>query len=240
MSIFENLLARLEAVPLQMQITSSEPIGSHIQKVTLAYPRGQAKEFPIGSYIQPMIAGCIPRAYSIVEATDRNCTIIVSTSGRGVGARFFENAPVGTPIESFGPFSDFPYRYGTGRSKIFLATGTGVAPFVRMIPEAIHENLPALLALGVPEERDIPYRAYLESLSARTPSFHCLFVLSRASKTWEGPRGYITDQFEGTREEWLRASDVYVCGIPAMTEGTRELLRRVHVPRKQIFVQKFG
>lgn len=225
---------------MTMAIASTERIGSHIQKVVLAFRPSAGLHFEIGSYITPMIGGVVPRSYSIVDWTSSTCTIIVSFSGMGVGARYFATAPAGTTIPVYGPYSDYPYRYGTGHSKIFLATGTGVAPFVKMVPEAIKEGALSLLVLGVPREEDIPYRAYFEELERSSDSFHPLFTLSRPGPNWRGGKGYVTEQFTGKREEWLRTSDVYVCGVPGMIEGSLAMLKRLRVPRSQIFVQQFG
>ncbi|HUO75849.1 MAG TPA: FAD-dependent oxidoreductase [Candidatus Paceibacterota bacterium] len=240
MSFFSGLIERLEEPFVTMEVIASERIGSHIQKVVLSFPHSAGLRFDIGCYITPMIGGSVPRSYSIAEWTDSTCTIIVSFSGMGVGSRFFASAPVGTRIEVYGPYSDYPYRYGTGRTKVFLATGTGVSPFVRMVPEAINEGMLSLLVLGVPREQDIPYHDYFERLGSSSELFSPVFVLSRPGPGWKGSRGYVTEQFTGKREEWLRTSDVYVCGVPGMIESSRAMLRRLRVPKEQIFVQQFG
>ena len=240
MSFFSVLVKRLEEPFVTMNVVSTQRIGSHIQKVVLTYPGNAGLRFGIGCYITPMVGGKVPRSYSIVEWTDTTCTIIVSFSGMGVGARYFATAPVGTRVMVYGPYSDFPYHPGTGRSKIFLATGTGVAPFVKMVPEAMREGMLSMLVLGVPREDDIPYRQYFEKLRQSGELFYPLFTLSRPEADWKGGRGYVTDQFTGEREEWLRTSDVYVCGVPGMIEGALAMLRRARVPKKQIFVQQFG
>ena len=234
------LASLIEEPSSRMCIVESVRIGSHIQKVTLAFDPALGLRFPIGSYIQPMTWGCIPRAYSVAEATASTVTIVVSFSGMGAGARFFATSPVGTYVEVFGPYDDYPYRYGTGRPKVFICTGTGMVPFVRMVPEAVCENLPSLLVLGVPKEEDIPYREYFENLERTTSSFDCIFTLSRSGPEWKGAKGYVTHQFGGDRDEWLRESDVYVCGVPKMVESTLAMLKAADVPKSHVFVQQFA
>lgn len=240
MSFFSTVLRRLEAPRTRVEIAKNEPVGSHIRKITLkvADPAA-APRYPIGSYVQPMIGGVVPRAYSVVEDTGEGCIIIVSTSGHGAGARFFETVPAGTAIDVYGPFDDFQYRYDTKRPKIFFATGTGVAPFIRMAQEAITEKTPSLLVLGVPEESDIPYYDYFKSLTANTDLFDFFPVLSKPTPEWKGGKGYVTNQFVGN-EDYLRRSDIYVCGIPPMVHGVQKMLVTERVPQNQIFVQKFG
>jgi CDP-4-dehydro-6-deoxyglucose reductase len=220
-------------------IIVSERIGSRIQKVTIALPSPVEFPFAIGSYVQPMTWGCVPRAYSVALADERSFTILVSFSGGGTGARFFRDSKVGDKVLFYGPFDDFPYRYGTRRPKVFFATSTGVAPFRRMVEEAIKEEVPSVLLLGSPKEGDVSFKNEFEELSRQHPQFTFIPCLSSADEDWKGARGYVTDQVNG-KEEFLKKSDIYICGIPMMTYGVLEVLASVGVPEEQIFVQKFG
>lgn len=228
-----------EAPNFEGTIIVSERVGTRIQKVTIALPEKIENPFPIGCFVQTMTWGCIPRNYSVATADARSFTILVSFSGGGAGARFFRDAVVGDKVTCYGPFDDFPYRYGTGRSKVFFATSTGVAPFRRMIEEAIIENVDSVLLLGSPKESDIAFKGEFEALSHTHPSFTFMPCLSAEGDSWKGARGYVTDQIKG-KEGLLRKSDVYICGIPVMTLGVQSALKATGVPEKQIFVQKFG
>lgn len=228
-----------EAPHFEGTIIVSERIGSRIQKVTIALPSPVETPFSIGSYVQPMTWGCVPRAYSVALADTRSFTLLVSFSGKGAGARFFRDAQVGDKVTCYGPFDDFPYRYGTGRPKVFFATSTGVAPFRRMVEEAIKEGVPSVLLLGSPKESDIALRSDFDELSRKYQSFTFVPCLSAPDTAWTGARGYVTDQASG-KEDFLRKSDIYICGIPVMTLGVLEVLKSIGVPEKQIFVQKFG
>lgn len=228
-----------EAPHFEGTIAVSERIGSRIQKVTIALPSPIATPFPIGCYVQTVTWGCVPRAYSVATADRNSFTLLVSFSGGGAGARFFRDATVGTKVTCYGPFDDFPYRYGTGRSKVFFATSTGVAPFRLMIEEAIKEGVPSVLLLGSPKESDVAFKTELEELARVNPSFTFVPTLSGGDPSWTGARGFVTDQIMG-KEAFLRKSDIYICGIPIMTLGVLDALRKTGVPENQIFVQKFG
>jgi CDP-4-dehydro-6-deoxyglucose reductase len=228
-----------EAPHFEGTIIVSERIGARIQKVTIALPAPVTNLFPIGCYVQTIAWGCIPRAYSVATADTRSFAILVSFSGGGASARFFRDAVVGDKVTCYGPFDDFPYRYGTSRRKVFFATSTGVAPFRRMIEEAIKEKVDSVLLLGSPKESDVAFKSEFEELSRNNPSFTFVPCLSYADTSWTGARGYVTDQVNG-KEEFLKKSDVYICGIPAMTFGVLGALRAIGVSKNQIFVQKFG
>lgn len=220
-------------------IVASERIGSRIQKVTVELSHEARGPFPIGSYIVVYAWGCIPRAYSIAKTGERSFTLLVSFSGGGAGARFFRDSKIGTRALFYGPFDDFPYRYGTGRSKIFFATSTGVAPFRMMIDEALKENLPATLLLGSPKESDIALKDEFLAITERDSRFTFIPTLSNPDPEWNGARGFVTD-YIGAHPDIVKQSDIYICGIPAMTVGVLAALKNAGVPEEQIFVQKFG
>jgi len=240
MSISKKLKHWFDEAPhFEGTIIASERIGSRIQKVTIALPEPVDYPFPIGCYVQPMTWGCVPRAYSVALADRNSFTLLVSFSGGGCGSRFFRDSKVGDKVVCYGPYDDFPYRYRTGRSKVFFATSTGVAPFRRMIDEAIGEGVDVALYLGSPKEGDVAFKAELEELSRAHPSFTFCPTLSNPDPDWTGAHGYVTDHIVNN-PDLMRKSDIYICGIPIMTMGVLEALEKVHVPEKQIFVQKFG
>jgi NAD(P)H-flavin reductase len=228
-----------EEIHFEGTITATERIGARIQKVTISLPAPIAVPFPVGCYVQTITWGCIPRAYSVATATTTSFTLLVSFSGMGAGSRFFAESPIGTKVTCYGPFDDFKYHAGTGRTKIFFATSTGVAPFRRMVGIPILEGLDTALFLGTPKESDIAFKDEFELLARTNPHFHFIPVLSAGDPTWKGARGYVTDQFVG-KGEVLKESDIYICGVPMMTLGVLNLLKKEGVPEKQIFVQKFG
>lgn len=228
-----------EAPHFEGTIMQTERIGARIQKVTISLPAPVFAPFPIGCYVQFMTWGCVPRDYSVATADTQSFTILVSFGAGGAGARFFRDATVGTKVVCYGPFDDFPYKYGTGRPKVFFATSTGVAPFRRMIEEAMKEGVPSVLLLGSPKESDIAFKSELDELSKNNQSFTFVPTLSGAGPEWQGARGFLTDQIKG-KEDFLKISDSYICGVPIMTLGVLKALKDTGVPDNQIFVQKFG
>ena len=239
-----NIIAKIkhwftEAPYFEGTVAVSERIGSRIQKVTIELPPHIRGPFPMGSYIVAYTWGCVPRAYSIAKTDEHSFTLLVSFSGGGAGARYFRDIAVGKKVVFYGPYDDFPYRAGTGRPKIFFATSTGVAPFRMMVDAAIKEGLHSTIVLGSPKEGDVAFKEELVELSKTNPLFTFIPTLSNPDSNWQGARGYVTDYIY-KNPEIVRASDVYICGIPIMTLGVLEALKKTNVPEHQIFVQKFG
>lgn len=239
-----NIIAKIkhwftEAPYVEGTVTVSERIGSRIQKITIKLPLDVRGPFPMGSYIVAYTWGCVPRAYSIAKTDGSSFTLLVSFSGGGAGARYFRDITVGKKVIFYGPFDDFPYHAGTGRPKIFFATSTGVAPFRMMADAAIREGLHATIVLGSPKEGDVAFKEELVELSQTNPLFTFIPTLSNPDSDWKGARGYVTDYIY-KNPEIVRASDVYICGIPIMTLGVLDALKKIDMPQDSIFVQKFG
>lgn len=228
-----------EAPNFKGTIIATERIGSRIQKVTVVIPQEVSGPFPIGSYVVANTWDCVPRAYSVAKTDSRTFTLLVSFSGGGAGARFFRDSIVGTTATFYGPFSDFPYHYRTGRPKIFFATSTGVAPFRMMVDEAIKEGLASTIYLGSPKESDIAFKGEFEEISRAHPSFIFAPILSKPDPSWQGAHGYVTDVIAKNAAA-MKGSDIYICGIPPMAMGVLDALEKINMPKKQIFVQKFG
>lgn len=242
MFISDKIRSYLEEPVHRYTIVSTSRIGSHIQKVRVEFDTKLQGPFPVGSYVQFMIAGSIPRAYSVVESDRKTATFIISFSGMGVGSRFFAAAEAGTEILGYGPYDDFPFRKGTNRYKMFLATGTGVAPFIRMAKLAVQEGTPSALLLGSPREQDLPYHEFFQELESENPGLFVYYpVLSRPTENWQGGTGYITSYVpEFIQEAPMNEWDMYICGVPAMIYGAEEMVKKMRFPRDHVFIQKFG
>lgn len=228
-----------EAPHFEGTVIASERIGSRIQMVTVGLPDYVTGPFPMGSYVVAYTWGCIPRAYSIAKTDARSFTLLVSFSGGGAGARYFRDSAVGANAIFYGPFDDFPYRYGRPRGKIFFATSTGVAPFRMMIDTALKEGVPATLYLGSPKESDIAFKDDFARIANTNPLFTFAPVLSNPDPSWTGKHGFVTDAITAN-PELMRKCDIYICGIPPMTMGVLSALEKIGMPKQQIFVQKFG
>jgi ferredoxin--NADP+ reductase len=121
---------------------------------------------------------------------------------------------------------------------LFVANGTGLAPFVSML--ATHRDLArggrVTLLHGVRHSWDLGYRAVFLAMQNLRDNFSYLPVLSRPAQEpvpWSGARGHVQDVFRTlhTRPE---RTHVFLCGSPVMIdEMTAILLRegfRRHAP----------
>src|ERR1700674_3671471 len=186
----------------------------------------------------------ITRAYSIASppGDDNRFALCLNRVQDGFMSNFLCDLKEGEKISCQGPFGDFILRPPL-RDTVFIATGTGIAPFRSMLHWLLaekdrHRGREFWLLFGARGEQDIYYRDEFERLAAEHNNFHFLPTLSRAGSEWKGLRGYVQEhlpEIVGTRSD-MRA---YICGLDKMVKANRELLKSLGWDRTSIRYEKY-
>jgi ferredoxin-NADP reductase len=186
----------------------------------------------------------ITRAYSIASppAADSCFALCLNRVQDGFMSNFLCDMKEGEEIACQGPFGDFILRPPL-RDTIFIATGTGIAPFRSMLHWLLadptrHQSKQLWLLLGNRTEKDIYYHDEFLGLAAEYANFHYLPTLSRGSPDWQGLRGYVQEHVGGIVQG---RSDMhaYICGLDKMIKANRELLKGMGWDRKSILFEKY-
>ena len=123
---------------------------------------------------------------------------------------------------------------------MFIATGTGIAPFRAMAPDYLSHPHAAQLTLvfGVRHENSIYYRDEFEELARQHRNFNFWPTLSRPEPSWSGRTGHVQIHLlEAIGDR--RDLDVYICGLKAMVDDVRAILKGLGFDRKQIIFEKY-
>ncbi len=159
----------------------------------------------------------------------------ITVKGLGDWSRQLQTMPIGTRVFVEGPYGVLTGARRTQPKVLLIAGGIGIAPL-----RALLEALPAkpgdlTLLYRVREERDIVYRAELETL-ARSRGARVHYIVGR--------RDAGRDRLDGASLERLvpdlAAHDVYLCGPVAMMRSVERTLRDLGLPRRQIHVERFA
>lgn len=184
----------------------------------------------------------IKRAYSIVSSpmeSDHLEFYLVLIQSGSLTPRLFALQPgdrlwlspkiIGTFVLSRAP---------ANANLVFLATGTGIAPFASMLRTILGPNAERKIALlhGVRVSQDLGYRGEMLALEKEHSNFTYLPVVSRPqseAEPWKGRTGYVQDVWQSgvLREKWGFApgpenTHVFLCGSPGMIESVVKLLEK--------------
>lgn len=186
----------------------------------------------------------ITRAYSIASPPeeDNRFVLCLNRVQDGFMSNFLCDMREGDEIAYQGPFGDFILRPPL-RDTLFIATGTGIAPFRSMLHwllagEPRHQGKQLWLLFGNRYEEDLYYHNEFLRLSAERSNFRYLPTLSRGGAEWQGLRGYVQ---EHVREIVGGRLDMhaYICGLDKMVKANRELLKSMGWDRKSIRYEKY-
>ncbi len=192
------------------------------------------------SFVAPVGGKEITRAYSLAAAPSGTgcfelCLNLVEDGH--ISKVLFAMRP-GDTIAMQPPLGMFTLRRPE-REALFIATGTGIAPFRAMLQAHLHPQSTAItLLFGVRYESTILYRADFERLAVQFPQFRFWPTLSRPEPGWRGRSGHVQAHLEeaiGGR----RDLDVYLCGLKLMVDDVRSILKGMGLDRKQIFYEKY-
>ena len=153
----------------------------------------------------------VERDYSLVSApTDPNLALCIRNVEHGILSAGLGNAPVGSRFNFNGPHGYFTFSPST-RPAVFVATGTGLAPFVSMARSGVTGFI---LLHGVNSASDIYYASVFKS--AAKQYVPCISETDKLSDEYF--QGRVTDYLQKKLAPGLY--DFYLC-------GRREMIRDV-------------
>jgi ferredoxin-NADP reductase len=186
----------------------------------------------------------LTRAYSIASppADDNRFALCLNRVQDGFMSNFLCDMKEGAEIGCQGPFGDFILRPPL-RDSIFIATGTGIAPFRSMLHWLLaepsrHQSRSFFLLFGSRTQKDIYYHQEFLQLAAEHPNFDYLPTLSRGGPEWKGLRGYVQEHVPGV-VQGRSEMHAYICGLDKMIKANRELLKGLGWDRKSIRYEKY-
>jgi ferredoxin--NADP+ reductase len=155
----------------------------------------------------------------------------------GVCSNYLCDLQVGDKVSLTGPSGKkfvLPADRGA-HDYVFVATGTGIAPFRGMIMDLLASGVASRVALvmGSPYSTDLLYHQQFEQLAATNPNFVYRTAISR--ERGGSPPMYAHDRIIADRDVFtpMLESDrclVYVCGIAGMELGVLQALSTVLKP----------
>jgi benzoate/toluate 1,2-dioxygenase reductase subunit len=199
-------------------------------------------DFLPGQYVNVEIPGTeLTRSYSFSSAPGASrSSFVVRNVPEGRMSRFLtDQAQAGQPIAFAGPYGSF-YLREVARPVLFLAGGTGIAPFLSMLDVlgASGSAHPVRLVYGVTHDLDLVALERIEDAAGRLPGFTYRTCVADADSA-HARKGYVTSHVD---PDWLNGGDVdiYLCGPVAMVDAVRNWLQQAGITPAGFYFEKFS
>ena len=220
-------------------------LGNDTRHFELAFDAGQATSFIPGQFavvICPKEGKLIRRAYSIASAprvTDRLELIIKLVQG-GAVTPWLWSLKEGDRLRVQVPLGKFILPEAVDFDIVFVAVGTGIAPFRSMIQQMLPAGFSRKIWLlfGTRYDGQIPYHQEFLDLAAKYPQLTYIPTISRPGPGWKGEVGYVQTKIEkffagpaGKR--------IYICGLNEMIQAVQEAALKLGYRKEQVLYEKY-
>ncbi|MGN6807401.1 MAG: benzoate 1,2-dioxygenase electron transfer component BenC [Trinickia sp.] len=182
-----------------------------------------APVFLPGQYVNIDVPGSGQnRSYSFSSAPGQSTiSFLIKKISGGVMSTWLESAQPGDKLDLIGPFGSF-YLREPQRPLLFLAGGTGLAPFLSMLEVLARgdSQRKVHMVYGVTRDLDLVKVDAIEAYTARLPHFSYATVVADAVSS-HPRKGWVTQHIPA---DALNGGDVdvYLCGPPPMVDAVRK------------------
>lgn len=151
---------------------------------------------------------------------------------------YFPNIKVGESIQFVGPAGRFTLQQNDNPI-VFIATGTGVAPFKAMLEDMWRkeDSKHATLLFGVSFLKDLIYTEYF--VSKENGLFTFVPCVSRPEGECTNFVGRVTHYLEKNANH-AENTDFYICGSGSMIDDVKDLLLAQGITKEHIFFEKYN
>ena len=234
-------VCKVKAGSVKAQLASVTRLSASTIAFALSVDPALPVGFLPGQYVSILVPGTDQkRSYSFSSAPGApTLDFLIRDIPHGMMSRFLREAAAGAAMEFSFPSGSF-YLRDIKRPVLFLAGGTGLAPFLAMLGRIAQTGSAHRIHLvyGVTNEEDLVGIEQLEAYAAKVPgfTFHCCVADEGAAYP---AKGYVTRYVEPGH---LNGGDVdvYLCGPPPMVDAVRAYLAELGVQPANFYYEKFS
>ncbi len=209
------------------------------------FTEGKTINFTAGQFIManfPRDGKIVRKPYSIASPPSQkdSLQLIITRVEGGFVSNAFHNLKVGDHLPMDGPYGKFIIKEPC-QDLIFVATGTGVAPFRSQIRTLFERGFQHQIWLffGVRYEDQILYDPEWRELESQHKNFHYVPTISRPRPgQWNGEAGYVQKCIQKFITD-PKDKDIYICGIVPMVEDVQKATKEMGFVESQIHFEKY-
>ena len=244
----EKVVAGIHPRRLQLKVKQIIAETASAMTLRLESKDGKLPYFRAGQYINLFaeIDGVrTSRPYSISSSPGKPYYDITvrRVDGGFVSHFLLDKVKVGDSFESTGPNGYFYYEPLMDSSDlVFLAGGSGAAPFISIIRETTDKKaaLNIHLIYGSRKPDDIIFDKELKEITAKNRNIKVDYVISEPPAGWKGASGFIDDKVISSLAGDLKGKTVFACGPALMYEVCLPALARLGVPARRTKQEAYG
>lgn len=206
----------------------------------ISFDLDQAPVFLPGQYVNIEVPGSgQTRSYSFSSRPgETRASFLIKHVPGGLMSGWLERAQLAEQVSMTGPLGSF-YLREVKRPLLFLAGGTGLAPFLSMLEVLAERNDSQRVSLiyGVTRDQDLVMVEALQAFAARLPNFSFVTCVADPA-TLHPQQGYVTQHMAA---DVLNDGDVdvYLCGPPPMVDAVRKHFKDQGVTPASFHYEKF-
>ena len=238
----------VKIAPQNFEVTvhNIRDLGNETKHFELFYDPGKTMDFIPGQFVSvyyPHPGGkIVRRAYSIASSPNvKNhfdlCLKLIPT---GTVTPWFWNFNEGERFKVQGPLGKFVLPDTIDFDIVFVATGTGLAPFRSMIQTLLPAGFKRKIGLifGVRYDNAIPYHEEWLALEKQYANFTYIPTISRPSSEWKGETGYVQTKIEKFFPD-AAGKQVYICGLNDMIQAVLDACLKVGFPKEKVIFERY-
>jgi Na+-transporting NADH:ubiquinone oxidoreductase subunit F len=232
-------------------LTEMTTLTHDIRRLRLELIDPEGIRFVPGAYVQlqtPVYEGSpasVYRAYSVASdpRDQRHLELIIRRVPKGICTTWvFDVLQVGDQVTFNGPHGEFRLA-DTAAEMIFIAGGSGMAPFRSMLMEMRQTRNPRRTRyfFGAVTRRDMFYLEEMKEFERDLPDFRFIPALSRPAPedAWTGELGLITEVV-GRHYPDCAGREAYLCGSPGMIDACIKVLTAHGMATDKVYFDKFA
>jgi ferredoxin-NADP reductase len=186
----------------------------------------------------------IARAFSIASLPNSDTLEFYISMIHGRFTSKLDTAKVGDIYYVSGPHGQFKFSPAQDKKVLFIAGGTGLAPFMSMLKEIKEQGSDndVVLLYSVRHASEIIRKAELEQLGMELgiKTFITVTRPQENSEGWQGETGHIDQGMIRRLSPDLLERQSYICGPLGFVKAVKEALLALNLPEEKIKADVWG
>lgn len=214
-----------------------------VHHIVLGLQNPSEIDFTAGQYATFILNPSIRRSYSFCSSPKlkNRLELCADNYAGGPGSAWLDSLKTKDHVEFLAPLGKFMVDHNSSKEKVFVATGTGIAPIRSMIFDLLEREpvQKVILLFGIRSQENGLFFADFEKLAQKNKNFLYQPIISQPSEGWLGEKGRVNYLLEKMDKDYCLNSKFYLCGNHHMINGVKEQLKRIGVLPEDIHFEQF-